>query len=227
MANVVFGAIGAWLAPAGYGALGYAIGSAAGTYLANELASPNQLPDQIGPRLGDLAMQNSSLGGNIPYLYGHAKIAGNIIWMPELEEVKHTETQEIEGGKGGTSSDSEVTTVWYTYKAYCAVALAAGPITRILKIWADDLLVYDSEAVIETTVLVNGVKTTVTDILDTLHPRIYLGTEDQLPDVLIESRVGVGYTPAFRGLAYVVFDGMPLEAYGNRLPLFSFEVEGI
>ena len=227
MANVVFGAIGAWLAPAGYGALGYAIGSAAGTYLANELAAPNVLPDQIGPRLGDLAMQNSSLGACIPVIHGHAKISGNIIWMPPLEEVEHRETQEIDGGKGGTSSDSEVTTVWYTYKAYCAVALAAGPITRILKIWADDVMVYDSEAVIETKVIVGGVETTVTGILDTLHPRIYLGNEDQLPDVLIESREGVGQTPAFRGLAYVVFDGMPLEAFGNRLPLFSFEIEGV
>jgi hypothetical protein len=227
MANVVFGAIGAWIAPSGYAALGYAIGSAAGTYLANSLASPLQLPDQIGPRLGDLAIQSSSLGNCIPVIHGYSKIAGNIIWMPELEEIRHEDTQEIDGGKGGSSGDSEVTTVWYTYKAYCAIALAAGLITSILRIWADDVLVYDIDTIVETKTVVGGVEVITTDILNTLHPRIYLGTEDQLPDALLESRIGVGMTPAFRGLAYVVFDGMPLEAYGNRLPLFSFEIEGI
>ena len=36
--------------------------------------------------------------------------------------------------------------------------------------------------------------------------------------------MGAANTPAYRGTAYVVFEEMPLERYGNRLPQLSFEV---
>jgi hypothetical protein len=43
-----------------------------------------------------------------------------------------------------------------------------------------------------------------------------------MPDPLIESIEG--QAPAFRGLSYVVFEDLPLEAFGDRLPQLSFEV---
>ncbi len=54
--------------------------------------------------------------------------------------------------------------------------------------------------------------------------RLYRGTGDQLPDPLIEAKQGTGNAPAYRGLAYVVFERLPLEAYGNRIPVLQFEV---
>jgi hypothetical protein len=53
--------------------------------------------------------------------------------------------------------------------------------------------------------------------------RVYPGSEDQLPDPLIEAIEGAG-APAYRGLAYVVIEELELSAYGNRVPQFSFEV---
>ena len=38
------------------------------------------------------------------------------------------------------------------------------------------------------------------------------------------SRLGNGLTPAFRGIAYVVFERLALAPYGNRIPQLSFEV---
>ena len=35
---------------------------------------------------------------------------------------------------------------------------------------------------------------------------------------------GAGNAPAYRGLAYVVFEALPLAKFGNRLPQLSFEV---
>ena len=55
--------------------------------------------------------------------------------------------------------------------------------------------------------------------------RLYKGTEDQNPDPTIESYEGVGSTPAYRGLAYVVIEDFPLANYGNRIPNFTFEVK--
>lgn len=54
--------------------------------------------------------------------------------------------------------------------------------------------------------------------------RIHTGSEDQGVDPLIASAEG-GATPAYRGLAYAVFEDMPLAEFGNRIPMLSFEVE--
>ena len=60
--------------------------------------------------------------------------------------------------------------------------------------------------------------------LSTVTYRLYLGSEDQLPDSLIEAKEGAGNAPAYRGIAYIVFERMALAPFGNRLPQLSFEV---
>ena len=40
---------------------------------------------------------------------------------------------------------------------------------------------------------------------------------------LIEAIEGSGQAPAYRGTAYIVFEDLPLDAFGNRLPQLSFE----
>ena len=45
----------------------------------------------------------------------------------------------------------------------------------------------------------------------------------QEPDPLITAKEA-GEAPAYRGLAYVVFERFPLADYGNRVPQFDFEV---
>ena len=36
--------------------------------------------------------------------------------------------------------------------------------------------------------------------------------------------MGASSTPAYRGLAYVVFENLALTAFGNRIPQLSFEI---
>ena len=52
--------------------------------------------------------------------------------------------------------------------------------------------------------------------------RSYKGDESQTPDPLIVAHDGDA--PAYRGLAYVVFERIPLADFGNRIPQLSFEV---
>ncbi len=52
----------------------------------------------------------------------------------------------------------------------------------------------------------------------------YTGSDDQLPDSLIEAKEGAGNAPAYRGLAYIVFERLALADFGNRIPQLSFEV---
>lgn len=98
------------------------------------------------------------------------------------------------GGKGGPK------VVEYRYSLSFAVALGEGPVDGIGRVWAD------------------GKAMDLTGVAMRLHR----GTEDQTPDPLIEAVEGAA--PAYRGCAYVVFEDLPLEPFGNRLPQLSFEV---
>ena len=53
---------------------------------------------------------------------------------------------------------------------------------------------------------------------------IYPGSQDQLPDPLMEAIEGQGLVPAYRGTAYVVIENLALADFGNRVPQLSFEV---
>lgn len=101
---------------------------------------------------------------------------------------------ERQGGKGGPK------TTTYSYFANAAFALCEGEIASVRRIWADGREI-DRERF---------------DI------RVYRGGEDQQPDPLIAAKQGDA--PAYRGVAYVVFDRFPLADFGNRLPQFQFEV---
>lgn len=90
----------------------------------------------------------------------------------------------------------------YSYSVSFAVAIAQGPVTRLGRIWA------------------NGEVLALVDV----NYRFYRGDESQLPDPLIEAVEGAGNAPAYRGTAYVVFEDLPLDRFGNRLPQLSFEV---
>jgi hypothetical protein len=58
--------------------------------------------------------------------------------------------------------------------------------------------------------------------------RLYRGTEDQMPDRRMEAwcedRYGPDSCPAYRGSSYMVFQSIPLELAGNRIPQQTVEV---
>jgi hypothetical protein len=99
-------------------------------------------------------------------------------------------------GKGGGA-----TRVDYSYSISFAVGLCEGEIAGLGRVWA------------------NGAPLE----LSQYSYRLHTGREDQLPDALIETIEG-GAAPAFRGTAYVVFEDMPLDGFGYRIPNLSFEI---
>lgn len=213
MATLVLGAVGYALgASAGgligsvLGAAGAIIGSQVGGVIDREVFGLGGGRTAEGPRLGDLSVQSSAYGQAIPLAYGTTRLAGNVIWSTGLMESRHEETKKVKGGKGGGST--KVTNVTYTYSASFAVAISARPIAGIGRIWADGKLLRDGSG----RLAVDGVL------------RIYGGGEDQTPDSLIEAKEGVGNAPAYRGLAYVVFEQLALAEYANRIPNLTFEV---
>lgn len=198
MSGQAIGSILGTVAGSFFGPVGAAIGGAIGGAIGSSF---DTLPTQYGPRLDDLRPQTSEYGKPIPIVYGTVGMGGNVIWASDYVEV---ETETEQGGKGGPSQ----TTVTYSYFGNFAILLAEGPAT-VGRLWAgpSKRLIYDG-------VLLEGGGTV----------RIYNGTEDQLPDPLIESYEGVGNVPAFRGACYAVFENFPLENDGNAIPFITAEV---
>lgn len=180
-------------------ALGQAVGAAVGGMIDRWLFTPTQRVNQEGPRLSEQVSMTSVEGAQVMRGYGRFKTGGQVIWMTRLleEVVKESSKQ---GGKGGGGVVTTTTT--YNYYANFAVALSEGEILGIHRVWADGKLL---------------------DLSDITY-RVYRGTEDQEPDSLIESKEGAGNAPAYRGIAYVVFESMLLTDYGNRIPQLTFEV---
>ncbi|SON54892.1 hypothetical protein HDIA_1351 [Hartmannibacter diazotrophicus] len=196
MATLVLAAAGAALGQ-GFGVYGLLIGRAVGALAGAAIDQALFGSSRTVERgqLSDFSVQASTEGSPIPRVYGRARIAGDLIWATRLVE---TVTSETVGGKGGGGT----TVKDYAYSANFAVGLCEGPIARIGRVWANGSLLD----------------------LTRVTMRTYLGTEDQLPDSLIEAKQGAGGTPAYRGLAYVVFEGLPLEDFGNAIPQLTFEV---
>lgn len=177
------------------GPLGGAVGSLVGRQLDTALFGTGR---RQGPRLKELAVTSSTYGQPIARHFGRMRVAGTVIWATDL--VEHSEVQGT--GKGGPS----VTT--YSYTANFAVALASRPILGLGRIWADGKLLRGAQGDLK----VGG----------TL--RLHAGHGDQPPDPLILAAEGEERCPAFRDLAYAVFEDLDLSEYYNRIPTLTFEV---
>jgi len=192
MATLILTAVGTAIG----GPIGGALGAIAGQAVDQRLFAPKA---RQGPRLGDLSVQTSSYGVQIPRLYGTMRVAGTVIWATDLVETRSTTGH----GKG------QPKTVTYSYSASFAVALSGRPIRGVRRIWADGRLLRGAAG----------------DFKSATGYRLYRGDEDQAVDPLVASAEGAGQAPAFRGLAYALFEDFQLEDYGNRIPSLTFEVE--
>ncbi|RME63901.1 MAG: hypothetical protein D6782_09310, partial [Alphaproteobacteria bacterium] len=193
MATLVLSAVGQAVA----GPIGALVGAVVGNRIDNSIFGRNLRRE--GPRLTDLGVQSSAYGAPIALAYGRNRLAGNVIWSTGLIEERHEEKTSRSGKGGGGGS---TTTVTFTYSASFAIALSGRAIVGVDRIWADGKLIRAAGGSLS----VGG------------SFRVYVGDERQLPDPLIEAAQGIGQVPAYRGLAYVVFEDLQLAEFANRIP---------
>ena len=179
--------------------LGAQIGMSLGGFL-----DPPKGPTVEGPRIADLSVQTSTYGAAIPRVYGTCMLSGNVFWV-ENNQLKEVRTKKKSGGKGGPKT----TTKTYAYYATFAVGLCEGPIAGVLRIWIGSNLIYNAGSTDPATIAASNAAAT--------GFRVYTGSETQDADPRLQATLGVDNTPAYRGLAYLVFDDLPLEKYGNSL----------
>jgi hypothetical protein len=211
MASIVLSSVGnvignAFLPGIGGRLLG-SYGASVGKELDGSLGlSGSTSSDKTGPQIQNLRVQDSRYGKGIPLVFGSVRVAGNVIWSSDLiETVNETSTSSGKGGSFGVGG----TKTTYSYSIHCAVAIAEGEIGGIQTIWADSKIIYQNG------VWKDGVISSAT---------IYTGTTTQNPDPLMQSCLGLSAVPAYRGLAYIVFESLQLANFSNRLPSLSFEI---
>ena len=176
--------------------VGGPVGAAIGSVIGGAIDRAATAPKRReGPRLAELAIQTSSYGTQVPLLFGRMRVAGTVIWATDLVERRSKDG----GGKGRPGTT-------YAYSANFAVLLSARAVIGVARIWADGKLLRGAGG----------------DWKVPTGFRLHLGGESQAVDPLIGSAEGA--TPAYRGCAYAVFEGLELAEFGNRIPSLTFEV---
>jgi len=203
LGQAIGGSIGGTLLGVSAAAIGQAVGATIGRSidgaLINALSGGTR---REGPRLENLDVLTSREGAALPEIAGRMAVAGEVIWATKLKETSRVETEKVGSGK----KKQKVKTTIYDYSASFAVSLGAGPMAHLGRIWLNEKLA------------------DLSDLIADGRVRFYTGSEDQMPDPLIEAVEGGA--PAYRGTAYIVFEDLPLADYGNQPPQVKCEVWG-
>jgi hypothetical protein len=200
MLGSIFGTIGSLVGNLFGGGVLSSAGRFLGKWIGESLENDDELEEHftIG-RVRDKLYPISFANGNtIPLVFGTCRVEGQLIWSESIKEVPVTEaTTRIFKHKVSIHNRTE-----FHYYCNFALGICEGEISDISRIWANSELI---------------------DLKDYTH-RIYYGSEEQMPDPKIQEKFGADFTPAFRGLAYIVFEDFPLIDFGNNIPKLSFEV---
>lgn len=201
MASLILSGVGA-IAGSFFGnpLLGLSVGSVVGGILFPQRGA---IPER--GKIDDLHITGSSYGAFMPIIYGTMAVGGQLIWATDKVPHEH----DVQAGKGGGVASRD-----YTYTVSCAISFSEGPVQAFEKIWANDLLIYDSGS---------GTKEDIT---------FYLGDNTQTPDSFIEASIATGQTvpptagttPAYRGTAYILIKNLDLTPYGNAIPQFTAQM---
>lgn len=203
MATIVLSAVGA-AAGASIGGgvfglssvvIGRAIGATIGRAIDQRVMGVGSQVVETG-KIDRFRLTGASEGTAVAQVYGRMRVGGQVIWASQFKENTTT------SGGGGKGAPSQPTVTEYSYSISLAIALCEGEISRVGRIWADGKEIAP----------------------DDVTMRVYTGAQDQLPDPKMEAVEGAGQVPAYRGVAYVVFEDLDLSSFGNRVPQFTFEV---
>jgi hypothetical protein len=173
-----------------------------------------------GVQLGN-PLVTTSYGSAIPIIFGKGIVPGFPIWSGPITNnvvVTTTTTTQTVSEKNvsltGVIGQNQATQIINSTSSlavgFGVKAPGAGRLT-ILRLWVNSELVYD----------ITGNSSTVNN--GKYNFTLYDGSETQMPDPLIVADKGADI-PAFRGLAYAVFNQFPLADSGGTFPSIMAEL---
>lgn len=171
-----------------------------------------------GPRLDSLDVTTADFGTPLDYFWGKKRLEGcPIFWAEKLREKKSTSKT-----KGGKYSQ-------YKYFGTFGVIIADHAIDSVSRIWMDKHLVYDVTKPGPISALggiFSGLGNAPVKLTRGRNMRIYDGTQvapDPRMEAWCEDRYGADSCPAYKDVSYIVFEDLPLEKFGNRIPQITVE----
>jgi hypothetical protein len=198
-AGIAGAVIGSYFGPTG-AAIGFSLGS---------MVFAPDAPGAAKIDPGDLSFSTSSYGKFMVWGYGIFPHTSVPFWSTNWQAKKHEEG----GGKGGGGAPE---TAYYTYKRSFAMYLCdctqGGPIIGIRAIEnavTGEVLYYVGDDADAATIAASKKFAAAV--------RVYTGTDTQDPDPLIEATQG--WSPAWRGHAYLVIEDMKFGTSKQAIPL--------
>lgn len=173
-----------------------------------------------GPSISSLSVTSSTYERVIERVYGTHIVTGNVFWTSD--KIATARNNVRLNRSTGLYENVATTRYFLTF----ALGLCAGEIQDVLRIWADDVLIYSRDYT-STSSLVNGATINGAELgIDPARPynttfgqiHVYTGGEDQSPSPIM------GDGLAYRGLAYIIFENFDITQSGGRLPTFRIEV---
>jgi hypothetical protein len=170
-------------------------------------SAPVPLPAPTAPHL---QFSPTTIGAVTMLSFGRARLPGQIIFA-----------------EGITATNNVADTSSLTFAAsYCepinpVYDIAHGVVP--LRMWANGTLFYDVSqgGVISVANLTAEQQDDLQACIDTMG--VYLGSEEQTADPVMEYILGAGNVPAYRGLRYIRFTDFTLAIAGNSVPNVSVE----
>lgn len=201
MAQLVVAAAGAVIGGMVGGPMGAKIGWMAGSMIGGAVFGEKA----EGPKIQDGTYTSSAYGTAIPLNYGTDRHSAHILWWSGL----NVRTEEVGGkfDKGGAEVEKA--------RMSLLLSVCEGPQAAVLRIWANGRLIATNNG---------GGFTLDEEVLPAGEVRVYLGTEDQMPDPTYEAAVGVENAVPYRGEVIVMIDGLEGEQFANRPPNIEVEV---
>lgn len=173
------------------------------------LPPPPPTPAPIVGPTGDLGFTASNYGSALPLVFGSDKFTGNVFWTSPYE------------AKNYASPSGQL----YTYYTVSfALGLCEGDLQSISRLWVGDKLVYSNRLDVDADNVVQpGADGTINggylDMTSSDSPlrglassdrqtklTVFNGTETQVPSGIMVQEDGFTLTPAYRGLAYILFE---------------------
>lgn len=169
---------------------------------------PGRPIEPITPRGDTLSFSISAYGGILPIVFGSDKLNGNVIWASKITD--------------RTIVVEEETVLYKTLNF--ALALCEGVINGVLRMWLAENLIFDNRAKVDEEGIIQpnedgfvlGFTVDLTDPESPLRSlsetertttiSIFNGSETQIPEGILVDEEGYDNTPAYRGVAYILFE---------------------
>jgi hypothetical protein len=171
---------------------------------------PNQ--KVTGPRLQDLKFPAASYGSPEPYVEGHPRVPGVVVWS--IDPKREVANQVTQSSKGGPSVDSTT----FTYEVDMRIVISENPGYRWRKCFSNGALIASRADDADAETLASSAET-----VSWREIRDYTGEDDQMPDPTEEAYVGTGLSPGYVGRSSIVIIGLNCGQSG-QLPILTWEI---